>query len=301
MYSKLKFITLFITLSSLTFVGCSSTSDRKPPVQIPEKTVYPVKKEGRYKVGLAYKIKGKWYKPKEDYDYTKVGIASWYGPNFHGKMTANGEIFDQNKMTAAHKTLPLPSFAYVENLENGKSVIVKINDRGPFSGSRIIDLSKRAAQELGFKNKGLAKVKVEILERESKLIKEAYLNNESVEIKFDNILKKKDKNNNIQVAKMPVSSHLEGIKSAKIEKEELPKGKSFYLQLGAFLDYNNAYSLLDNALIMGKSHINEIEIKGQKYYRVVVGPMSSESEVKRLQSDLKESGLGKAKLIVKNS
>ena len=122
-----------------------------------------------YKIGTPYKINGKWYYPAVDYDYEEIGIASWYGPGFHGKKTANGEIFDQNKISAAHRTLPMPSIVRVTNLDNGKVLPkVRVNDRGPFAGNRIIDLSKKAAQELGFVNTGIAKVKVEILENDSR-------------------------------------------------------------------------------------------------------------------------------------
>ena len=115
---------------------------------------------GRYQVGKPYKIRGKWYYPKEQPGYNKTGMASWYGPNFHGRLTANGEVYDQNSLSAAHPTLPLPSYAKVTNLENGTSVIVRVNDRGPFSRKRIIDLSARASELLGYQKKGLARVRV---------------------------------------------------------------------------------------------------------------------------------------------
>jgi len=120
---------------------------------------------GRYMVGKPYKVAGKWYRPKHDPDYESVGLASWYGPTFHGRMTANGEVFDRNALTAAHTTMPLPSYARVKNLENGRSMIVRVNDRGPFHGNRTIDLSERVATMLDFKHKGVAKVKVEYLGR----------------------------------------------------------------------------------------------------------------------------------------
>ncbi len=117
------------------------------------------------KVGNPYVINGKTYYPAYDDTYDKIGTASWYGPGFHGKRTANGEIYDQNALTAAHPTLPMPSIVRVTNLENGKSLIVRINDRGPFKANRIIDMSKKSAQELGFK--GLAKVRVQFLKPET--------------------------------------------------------------------------------------------------------------------------------------
>lgn len=116
---------------------------------------------GRYQVGKPYKIKGKWYKPKEDPTYVAKGNASWYGPNFHGRLTANGEVYDQYSLSAAHPTMPLPSYARVTNLNNDHSVIVRVNDRGPFAHNRIIDLSSRAADLLDYKQDGIAKVKVE--------------------------------------------------------------------------------------------------------------------------------------------
>ncbi|MGI9352175.1 MAG: septal ring lytic transglycosylase RlpA family protein [Rhizobiaceae bacterium] len=116
---------------------------------------------GSYKIGKPYWIRGKKYVPREDPNYNKTGLASWYGPNFHGRLTANGEIYDQYSLTAAHPTLPLPSYAKVTNLENGASVTVRVNDRGPYAHNRLIDLSSRAAQLLGYTKKGVAEVKVE--------------------------------------------------------------------------------------------------------------------------------------------
>lgn len=122
---------------------------------------------GYYKVGKPYKIDGKTYYPKEYKKYNEVGQASWYGDDFHNKKTANGEIFNMHDMTAAHKTLPMPSIVRVTNLENGSSIKVRVNDRGPFVDNRIIDLSKAAADKLGFKNKGVITVRVELLESET--------------------------------------------------------------------------------------------------------------------------------------
>jgi rare lipoprotein A len=113
-----------------------------------------------YKVGKSYQVNGRWYHPEEDPDYTKVGVASWYGSQFHGRMTANGEIFDMNLLSAAHTTLPLPSMVEVTNLENGRSLVVRVNDRGPFARDRIIDMSREAARQLGFEREGTAKVRV---------------------------------------------------------------------------------------------------------------------------------------------
>jgi rare lipoprotein A (peptidoglycan hydrolase) len=115
---------------------------------------------GVYKVGRPYTVGGRTYVPAEDPAYDEVGIASWYGADFHGGPTANGEIFDMHRLTAAHRTLPMPSYAYVQNPANGRMIMVRINNRGPFKGDRIIDLSKEAARLLDFKGRGLAAVRV---------------------------------------------------------------------------------------------------------------------------------------------
>src|SRR5258707_8739205 len=107
-----------------------------------------------YKVGSAYQINGKWYLPQVDYGYDETGLASWYGEAFDGKATANGEIFNLNELSAAHKTLPLPSVVEVSNLRNGRTLRLRVNDRGPYVDSRIIDLSRRAAPLLGFSRVG---------------------------------------------------------------------------------------------------------------------------------------------------
>ncbi|MEO1265928.1 MAG: septal ring lytic transglycosylase RlpA family protein [Pseudomonadota bacterium] len=115
---------------------------------------------GHAKVGRPYEVRGRWYTPRPDPDYDQVGIASFYAGDFHNKKTANGEWFDMNALTAAHKTLPLPSYVIVENLQNGRRLKVRVNDRGPFVDGRIIDLSRRVAQLLGMEQQGLARVRV---------------------------------------------------------------------------------------------------------------------------------------------
>ena len=173
-----------VLIVSLLFVGaCSVTPKKRSKANINTKTkfssnIYGVKGSprittakkvrkggGRYQVGKPYKIKGKWYYPKEQPGYNKTGMASWYGPNFHGRLTANGEIYDQYSLSAAHPTLPLPSYARVTNLENGRSLIVRVNDRGPFSRKRIIDLSAQASKMLGYQEKGLTKVRVKYISK----------------------------------------------------------------------------------------------------------------------------------------
>lgn len=122
----------------------------------------PVPKGGGvYRVGKPYVVGGRVYVPEADPHYSAVGLASWYGDDFHGRYTANGEIFDKDSISAAHPTLPLPSYARVTNLSNNRSIIVRVNDRGPYAHGRLIDLSVKTAQLLGFHSRGTAKVKVE--------------------------------------------------------------------------------------------------------------------------------------------
>ncbi len=128
---------------------------------------------GTYKIGEPYRVGSVWYYPHEDFNLVETGIASWYGPDFNHHKTANGEIYDQDELTAAHRTLQMPSLVRVTNLENGRSVVVRINDRGPYARGRLIDVSKRAATLLGFIGKGTARVRIETLPKESREIAEA--------------------------------------------------------------------------------------------------------------------------------
>ena len=116
---------------------------------------------GTYRVGKPYTVAGRVYVPEEDVNYREEGLASWYGDDFHGRLTANGEVFDMASLTAAHPTLPMPCYARVTNLANGKSLIVRVNDRGPYHGNRLMDVSSRAAELLEFKGNGVARVRVE--------------------------------------------------------------------------------------------------------------------------------------------
>lgn len=145
---------LALGFAPMALAACSTMNLPDAPKTIGEAA------KPHYKVGAPYKINGRWYVPKVDEKYDEVGIASWYGDAFHRKLTANGEVFDKRRISAAHKTLPLPTLVEVENLENGRKIVVRVNDRGPFVDNRVIDLSHAAADELGFTAKGLAKVRV---------------------------------------------------------------------------------------------------------------------------------------------
>lgn len=173
---------MLCALSAVLLAACTSTPQPKAMVdKRPRSKEYFAESEygvkasprvnfmrrggGRDQLGKPYQVRGKWYYPKEDKRYAKVGLASWYGDAFHGRLTANGEVYDTAQLTAAHPTMPLPSYARVTNLETGSSIIVRVNDRGPYHEGRIIDVSERAAQMLDYGKVGTAKVKVEYVGR----------------------------------------------------------------------------------------------------------------------------------------
>ena len=206
-----------------------------------------------YKVGNPYSINGIKYIPREDPNYFEEGIASWYGPKFDGKLTANGEIFDQYAITAAHRTLPIPSLVKVTNLENNRSIVLRINDRGPFVGDRIIDLSYKSAQLLGIIEKGTGKVRVEIIDYGEHLL-----------------------NNN----------------DKKIVKNNIDRDKIYFLQVGVFKDATNA-DKLSNKLrnidyINYKIFTKTSKLNESFLYIVKIGPIINNENVKYVQRKLKK-------------
>jgi len=148
-----------LVLGCLALAHCSSGSNYSDRVVADGEPV--PKGGGSYRIGKPYIVNGRTYSPKENPSYRAEGTASWYGPDFHGRMTANGEVYDMHAISAAHPTMPLPSYARVTNLDNGRSVIVRVNDRGPYSRNRIVDVSIGAAKALNFYGRGLARVRVE--------------------------------------------------------------------------------------------------------------------------------------------
>lgn len=151
----------------LPLAACTSLASAPLDTRLPSPSAHasrPQPREGEIaavpKVGRPYEVNGRTYTPADQPDYDETGTASWYGEAFQGRPTANGEVFDMNQVSAAHKTLPLPSMVEVTNLDNGRSLTVRVNDRGPFVDGRIIDLSKEAADELGVLRPGLARVRV---------------------------------------------------------------------------------------------------------------------------------------------
>lgn len=148
-----------VLCSLVALAGCAAS----PPKSLPPPALAEIPAGPYFKIGEPYQILGKWYYPEFSTYYEAVGVASWYGESYHGRRTANGEIYDMDALTAAHPTLQLPSVVRVTNLDNGKSLVLRVNDRGPFIKNRLIDLSRAAARELGFEEQGLAKVHVQYL------------------------------------------------------------------------------------------------------------------------------------------
>jgi len=287
--NKYKFFFKILTILFLT--SCSETTFLINSA----KKISKWDEDPMYKVGNPYKINGKWYYPAIDYNYNEVGIASWYGPGFHGKKTANGEVFDQNKISAAHKTLPMPSIVKVTNLDNGKVLEnIRVNDRGPFAGNRIIDLSKKAAQELGFVNSGVAKVRVEIMENESRI----YASKNSKK----NSVRKANKAKVEKVQRKVIPSEEDQQNSYRVSKNStednsILKDKPVIIQVGAFGDHRNAKSLTEK-LSEFKAYIERKFIDNKYLYRVRIGPLSNLDLAKSIKSKLFELGHTSSHLVV---
>ena len=287
--NKYKFFFKILTILFLT--SCSETTFLINSA----KKISKWDEDPMYKVGNPYKINGKWYYPAIDYNYNEVGIASWYGPGFHGKKTANGEVFDQNKISAAHKTLPMPSIVKVTNLDNGKVLEnIRVNDRGPFAGNRIIDLSKKAAQELGFVNSGVAKVRVEIMENESRI----YASKNSKK----NSVRKANKAKVEKVQRKVIPSEEDQQNSDEVSKNStednsILKDKPVIIQVGAFGDHRNAKSLTEK-LSEFKAYIERKFIDNKYLYRVRIGPLSNLDLAKSIKSKLFELGHTSSHLVV---
>ena len=287
--NKYKFFFKILTILFLT--SCSETTFLINSA----KKISKWDEDPMYKVGNPYKINGKWYYPAIDYNYNEVGIASWYGPGFHGKKTANGEVFDQNKISAAHKTLPMPSIVKVTNLDYGKVLEnIRINDRGPFAGNRIIDLSKKAAQELGFVNSGVAKVRVEIMENESRI----YASKNSKK----NSVRKANKAKVEKVQRKVIPSEEDEQNSDEVSKNStednsILKDKPVIIQVGAFGDHRNAKSLTEK-LSEFKAYIERKFIDNKYLYRVRIGPLSNLDLAKSIKSKLFELGHTSSHLVV---
>ncbi len=269
---------------------------------------------GAYKIGQPYQINGQWYYPREDYSYDETGIASWYGADFHEQPTANGEIYNKNELTAAHKTLPLPSLARVTNLDNGKSIVVRVNDRGPFSGARIIDMSQRAAQLLGFESQGTAKVRVQVLSDESKAIADAMRRyGKPVDVAEAGTAAPVTP---VSVTPLSVTSvqtkTLEPLRTTPETHREMMRtqplpvvlqlpvtGKTrIFVQAGAFTVPENAERLQQSLTRYGSAAISTMVVNGTKFYRVRLGPVTDVARADALLSKVKQAGVTGARTVV---
>jgi rare lipoprotein A len=280
------------------------------------KTV-PVK-VGYFKTGSPYKIKGRYYTPKETYNGSETGIASWYGPGFHGKMTANGEIFNRYELTAAHRTLQMPSIVRVTNLSNGKSIIVRVNDRGPFAHDRIIDLSDKAAEILDMKHKGTARVRVDVLEKPSRQVASAARAGKSTrgaEMAL-NRGQSLDGDMPLQIAKpvtKPYSTRpvvrqaqlspqprmfddiivkqVNAAEPARKPRQVIAVKENVFVQAGVFENEDNAMTMkmaLYN--IAEPVSIHRADVGGVNMYRVKIGPVNSKIKADEIVSTLQKQG-----------
>jgi len=276
-----------------------------------------------YKVGKPYQVDGVWYYPGVDYSYVATGIASWYGPDFHGKYTANGEVFDMNEVTGAHKTLPLPSIARVTNLENGRSILVRINDRGPFVNGRIVDLSRRAAQLLGFEQAGTAKVRVEVEADQSRQLALS-LPHDSKEIEpapavvaapraavVAQALPPPGQLASAAPTPPPAPAKPPSIVQAIADPppaaikaplpvviQGAPGPTNVYIQAGAFSQFDNANRLRAQLSPLGDAKISPVMVNNQQMFRVRLGPLGNVGAADQLLDRVIKAGYKDAELIV---
>lgn len=283
--------------------ACQTTSDRTAlngPVT-----------EGQYKVGKPYQIAGIWYYPKEEFDYDRTGLASWYGNEFKGRKTANGEIYDPGGLTAAHKTLPMPVMARVTNLENGNQIVVRINDRGPFVQGRIIDLSEKAATMLGFRETGVAKVRVEYIGKavkETRVVAKADMHPAERQVKRAAPVNEVASDDlapppgaaeaaEIQVRTDPVSSS-----GSDFTHVPVTGPNYIYVQAGAFQMHNNALQLKSRLMRSGFINpgvqIMPADIDGKTFYRVQIGPIMRVEKADQLLAQVLDSGYAGARIVV---
>lgn len=286
-----------------------------------EKIEKPAYKE-IYKIGNPYQIDGVWYYPAVDYTYDETGIASWYGAKFHGRRTANGGVYDMNDLTAAHRTLPLPSMVRVTNLENGRSMILKVNDRGPYARGRIIDLSRRSAQLLGSLMQGTARVRVQILARESRLLAARLTGKATVAtlgtpITVDRLPKPAVTTQELPppgAAPVPVAAAEPVIDGAAQPIDPAPASKTtedagvvtelavvlsrLFVQAGAYAQYTNANRARAFLSSLGLVKLTSVMVEGRDLFRVRIGPLSTVAEADGFLEAVVNAGYADARIIV---
>ena len=295
---------LLVILAMAVLAGCAGRSTPSSPAQNAP--------HAGYKVGSPYQINGVWYYPAEDFAYDETGIASWYGAEFHGKYTANGEVFDLNALTAAHRTLPMPSIVQVTNLENGRSIQLRVNDRGPYARNRIIDLSRRSAQLLGFEGVGTAKVRVKILVPES--IQAASLARRG-EVAVAEALPAAPREI-VSATPLPPAPAARIASSERMPPVAPPptaiipaslpervatvpvKPTQIYIQAGAFARPENALRVKSQLDPLGPVTVTGLKVNGLDLYRVRLGPIHTVDEADRLLERATATGLTEARIIV---
>jgi rare lipoprotein A len=272
--------------------------------------------EGIYKIGLPYTIDGVWYYPAADYAYDEIGIASWYGEEFHGRYTANGEVFDQNTLTAAHPTLPMPSVVQVMNLENGRSLKLRVNDRGPFVSGRVIDVSRSAARALGFEEQGTAKVRVKILVPESIQVALLARRNGGDD---DLSGERPQAAPRIPVAAGPLPADFRLAapqQTAPPQPPNIPpkppliaalpsvgatiptRPRQIYIQAGAFAQLDNVLRVRQRLDPLGPVTVAAGKANGGDLYRVRLGPFASRDEADKLLQRVVGAGFGDARIVI---
>ncbi|MGH6995650.1 MAG: septal ring lytic transglycosylase RlpA family protein, partial [Stellaceae bacterium] len=267
---------------------------------------------GFYKIGQPYQIDGKWYYPAVNWTYEETGVASWYGPDFDGKYTANGERFDMNTLTAAHRTLPMPSVVEVTNLDNGRSIQLRVNDRGPYARDRILDVSRRAAQMLGFENTGTAHVRVQLLQQPTLQAELLAQKNGGPDVEpptqlaaAEPIATVKEQTlappngnapppANASTAPRAATSHLALVSPAEAATTKAPAvvaaaNSRMYIQAGAFSRRQNAEVLKAKLTQFGTVNIDTAQVHGANIYRVRIGPIATTGEADRLLGDVVKS------------
>ncbi|MBN2779800.1 MAG: septal ring lytic transglycosylase RlpA family protein [Alphaproteobacteria bacterium] len=230
---------------------------------------------GTYKIGKPYNVDGMTYTPAENYSYQAEGMSSWYGAEFAGQKTANGAIFDPAAYTAAHKTLPLPSVIKVTNLDTGKSTYARVNDRGPFTKNRLVDVSEAVAEEIGMKQSGTARVSIEVMEAESKQLKMMAMANGTDAV----------------VAAAPTA--LDPSEMAPAAIAPMATTGAFYVQAGALASSANAEQLRARITSAGNSSV----VNEGGYYKVRVGPFNTIQEAQQARNALQATGVSNPGLI----
>lgn len=264
----------------------------------------PMPHQGNFKAA-PYTVMGSRYFPiQNSHTYKATGTASWYGTKFHGRDTANGETFDLYGMTAAHKTLPLPSYVKVTNLENGRSVTLRVNDRGPFYSDRIIDLSFAAAKKLGYADKGVARVTVEGIDphewwasrgQSVPMAGASYTLANTKPLSLPNLAAEPEEYT------PPIGQHAGALLPVQIDskKNASLSAAGLYLQVGAFANPDAAQLLRDklSTLTSAPVFINSVVRNQQVLHRVRMGPVPDQNEAEHLQERVRLANLGRPALV----